>query len=255
MEAERRARAYEAVERATALPMLLLSLLLIPLILVPLFVSIPDDLQRVWLTLDWIIWAAFAAELILKTYLAPRRLRYLRDHWFDVVVVAVPLLRPLRLVNSVRVVHLLRFVRLLSVATRGATSARSILGRHGLHYVLLVGGVVVLGATTAVTFVERDAGGTITDFGTALWWAMTTATTVGYGDTFPVTPEGRGIGVFVMLVGITLFGLLTANIAAFLVETQRGDDEPTLKDVMAQLRRLEDQLADLRESMGSPAGA
>ena len=247
---ERRTRAFKAVEQATALPMLVLSILLIPLLLVPLFFSIPEYLRGIWLAVEWLIWAAFAVELAIKTYLAPRRGRYLRDHWFDVVLVLLPLLRPLRLVRSVRLLALLRSARLFSAVVKVVGTARFVLRRRGLQYVLLVSGAVVVAAATAMTFVERDAGGSITDFGTALWWAMTTVTTVGYGDTFPVTPEGRGIGAFVMLIGITLFGLLTANIAAFFVETEhRAGDEPTLQDVMAQLRSLEQQLSELREEM------
>ena len=66
-----------------------------------------------------------------------------------------------------------------------------------------------------------------------------------------MTPEGRGIGVFVMCIGIALFSLLTANISAFFVESQRRHtDAVTLEDVMAQLRRLEEQIAQLREGTG-----
>ena len=71
-------------------------------------------------------------------------------------------------------------------------------------------------------------------------------TTVGYGDTYPHTPEGRGIAVFLMLVGITLFGLLTASIAAYFVESNR-EDEPSLREIGEKLERLERLVQSLGE--------
>src|SRR5215212_4509056 len=160
---EKRAQAFEAVERATDLPMLLLALALVPLLVAPMIVSVPDSLEPALATLEWLIWAAFAMELVVKTYLAPARWRYLRDHWFDVVVVAVPLLRPLRVVRSVRALRLLRLMRVASLGAKTVSTTRAILAQHGLQYVLAVTiGLVVLTAA-AETYFERNAGGTITD--------------------------------------------------------------------------------------------
>ena len=69
---------------------------------------------------------------------------------------------------------------------------------------------------------EREGGGAIDDVGTALWWALATVTTVGYGDVTPVTAAGRGIGVLLMFVGIGVFGLFAANVAAYFIESERG---------------------------------
>ena len=245
---EARAKAFDAVERATDLPMLLLSLALIPLIVIPLLIRVPSSLETILLAVEWLIWGAFAAELLVKTYLAPRRLRYLTDHWFDVVIVVVPLLRPLRIVRSARALRLLRLLRLVGLGAKTVATVRTILSQHGLHYVLVLTTALVLIAAGAVTFFERDADGSITDFPTALWWAVTTITTVGYGDTYPVTPEGRGVGVVVMLIGITVFGLLTANVAAFLVGTQHEDDV-TLREVMRKLDVLQAQVAALHDQL------
>ncbi|MDP1803815.1 MAG: potassium channel family protein, partial [Acidimicrobiales bacterium] len=114
-----------------------------------------------------------------------------------------------------------------------------------LHYAVLITFVVVLGAATAVLAVEEGAGGSIDSLGDALWWAVTTVTTVGYGDQFPVTPAGRGIAAFLMLSGIALFGVLTANIAAFFVEQDQEDDPIVARvdEVLLRLERIEERLA------------
>jgi voltage-gated potassium channel len=246
MDERRRAQMFAAVERLTALPMLVLSVALVPLIVIPLVYSVPPSAKPALLAVDWLIWAAFAAELVVKTYLAPRRWRYLYTHWFDVIVVVVPVLRPLRLVQSVRLLGALRLLRLGSLLIKAGSAAESVLRRHGLQYTLLLTVAVVFAAAALMTYFERNSDGSIDSFGAALWWSVTTITTVGYGDTFPVTDEGRGVAAFLMLVGITVFGLLTANIAAFLVQSERKEEAVTLADVMAKLDALEAQIAELR---------
>ena len=104
----------------------------------------------------------------------------------------------------------------------------------------------LIASAVVITFAERGSGGSIDGLGTAVWWAFTTVTTVGYGDTYPVTLIGRGVATFLMLIGIGLFGVLTANVAAYFVESARdqsGDPAPDqLDEVLAELRRLHDRL-------------
>jgi len=158
----------------------------------------------------------------------------------------LPFLRPLRVVRSARV---LRISRLAPLGLRVVADLRRLLQRRGLQYVILGGLGAVVGCASLVYLLEKDSGGTIKDYGDALWWAATTVTTVGYGDTFPVTSEGRGVAALLMLVGITFFSWVTANIAAFLVEL--GDDQEapvTLVDLMAKLEILEADLRALRDA-------
>ncbi len=108
-----------------------------------------------------------------------------------------------------------------------------------------------------VLVVEEGSDGSIHTFGDALWWAITTVTTVGYGDKYPVTPAGRGIASFLMITGIALFGLLTANITTFFVE-RGSDSEPTadpvterLDELLRRIDRLEQRLANSDTSGGA----
>jgi len=226
--------------------MLVLSVAMLPLLLAPLLLSLPSGTEDALLVADWTIWAVFALELVTKTYLAPVRLAYLRGHWFDVAIVVLPFLRPLRVVRSARGLRALRGARLAPLLARAVHSTRAILTEHGLQYVLGVGLLLLLACAGLVTVFEQDSGGTIRDFDDGLWWAMTTVTTVGYGDKFPVTAEGRGIAVFLMLLGITLFGLVTANLAAFLVKPAKDLEEPTLREVLSALQGIEAKLDELQ---------
>jgi len=146
----------------------------------------------------------------------------------------LPMLRPLRV---------LRLLRLGTIAARGLRDGRTILGRRGVRYTALVAVVVVFAGAAAETALERNAtGATVHGFGDALWWAVTTVTTVGYGDKVPVTPAGRGVAIVLMLTGIAIFGAVTASIAAYFVET----GEPTsLDEIAARLDRIEAALSRL----------
>lgn len=242
----RRSAQLDRFERVTELPLLVLALLMIPLLLAPVAFALPERVEHVLLALDLIIWGVFAAELFFRTYLAPRRLAYLGQHWFDVLIVALPLLRPLRIVRSARALRVLRVIRVVAYLLRASHATRAIMGRGGVQGALLFAFGALAGSAIVITFAEQGSGGEIDGFGTAVWWALTTVTTVGYGDTYPVTLVGRGVATFLMLVGIGLFGVLTANVAAYFVESERNEPDTVvaqpLDEVLVELRRLHDRL-------------
>ena len=85
--------------------------------------------------------------------------------------------------------------------------------------------LVLYTSALAVFEAERSApGSTILTFEDAFWWSLVTVTTVGYGDSFPVTSDGRGVAILLMFVGIGLFSTLTAILAAWVVEGNRNPD-------------------------------
>lgn len=194
-------------------------------------------LEPTWGPARWLGWGivgVFAADLSMRVLLAPApRLRYLRSHWLDVLIVVVtllPLLRPLRMV---RTLQLLRLARLVLFAARAWRAARRLWG--SLHGKALLAGCAAIGAVAVgvVYLSERAApDSSIHSTETTLWWAVTTVTTVGYGDTSPVTLEGRLAAAALMLVGISIFGLLTANVSARFV--RRAADTGTQPSCCAE---------------------
>ena len=227
------------------MPLLVLALAMIPLLVLPLLVELPSALEAAFLAADWFIWAVFAIEYVVRLALSRPKWAFVRREWADLLIVVLPFLRPLRVIRSARALRLLRLARLGSVLGEVFKLARRLLVRHQLHYALLVILVVIVGCASLALAVEEHAGGSIQTFGDALWWAVTTVTTVGYGDTFPVSPAGKGVAAFLMVTGITLFGLLTANLTTLFAE-RAGQAEEAREDAMTArldeiLRRL-DQL-------------
>ena len=241
-EQERRTEALDRFERATEFPLLVLALLTIPLLLAPLVLDLSDGQERVIFALDWLIWGVFAADLLIRTWIAPRKLNFLRRHWFDVLIVALPFLRPLRVARSARALRVLKAARVLAYVARASHATRTILVRHGARSSLLFMGAVLAVSVIAIYFAERSSGGPIDSLDTAVWWAITTATTVGYGDTYPVTPLGRGIAVVLMIAGIGVFAVFTASAAAFLFEAGKPARDPASEEVLQELRRLHARL-------------
>ena len=185
----------------------------------------------------WVTWALLALELIARFVIAHDKWVFVKKHPLDVAAVVLPVLRPLRL---------LRLLTLLDVLNRYAGS--SMRGRVGAY---LAGSVslIVFMASLAVLDAERGGPGPIQTFGDALWWALATITTVGYGDMYPVTAEGRFVAVGLMFCGIGVLGAVTGSFASWLVERVEEIEEDieegasaTAADVLA----LREELSQLR---------
>ena len=155
--------------------------------------------------LSWTIWAAFGVDFLIRLALATERRSYALRHWYDLLLILLPLIRPLRL---------LRLIALARILDRSVGD--SLAGRT-LVYVSGAAGLATGLAAVAVLDAERGArDANIQTFGDALWWATATVTSVGYGDRFPVTTEGRVVAVLLMLVGIGLIGTVMASVVTWM---------------------------------------
>ncbi|MFF0814855.1 potassium channel family protein [Rhodococcus sp. NPDC003318] len=183
-------------------------------------------------------WILFVVDYFARLYLAERRLHWFFRHLLEFVVVVLPAIRPLRLLRLVAMVTVMQ--RAIGGAIRGKV----------LIYTIATSSLLIYVASLAMLEAERGhPDATVNSFGEALWWSMTTVTTVGYGDYSPVTTTGRFIAAGLMIGGISLIGVVTATIASWIVEQVAEEDSAKqaatareIEELRYEVRRLTDRL-------------
>ena len=199
--------AVQRWEKRAEIPLLLLAVAFLVAYAWPVLdPRMSPDLRTVLEVASWTVWAAFIVDFSVRLHLSEERVSYALSHWYDVALIVLPLLRPLRLLR------LLAFARVLNRSAAG-----SLVGRVSTYVAGTAVMALGLGALAILDAEQDAAGANIRTFGDALWWSATTVTTVGYGDHFPVTTTGRFVAVALMVVGIACIGAVTAGVAAWLV--------------------------------------
>ena len=202
-------------------------------------VATEPSLRSLGHSLEWLIFLAFAAELVWMLYLTSHKLPYLLANWLDVLIV---FFAGLALAGAdsewVALARLLRLAAVGMLLARAVGSIRSLFTPGGLPYVFGLAIIVFLIAGAGFYWIEP----TVQSFADGLWLAFTTGATVGYGDLVPTTTSARIFAVLITLLGLTFFSLVTASIAAFFI----GEDEKLLrKELHEDIRHLRSEVAQL----------
>jgi voltage-gated potassium channel len=214
------------------------------LALIPVLIIEADTTSDGWLTFtvvaNWIIWAIFAIELTAVLVYAKRKRAALRAHWLDVAIVVLTVPLVTKALAWIRFARFFRLARFGAIVSRLLQSERRLSSGDSLRIasILTVTAVCIAGAAQAAF----DSG----DFKSlwdGIWWAVATTTTVGYGDLYPTTVQGRIIGMALMFVGIGFLSLLTASIASRFVKQERGQEHTELVEM---LLRIEADVAELK---------
>lgn len=233
------------IEERFEWPMIVAALLVIPALVIE-GSDFGDPWPLIGDVLNWTIWLAFLFELVVMLRVVPDRRRWLRDHPLEVAVVLLtPPFLPASL-EAARVFRLLRVIRLLALASR----LRRLISAEGVRDAAVLTVFVVLGGGAAFSAVEKGENLSAWD---GVWWAVTTVTTVGYGDIYPKTDAGRIIAMAVMIAGIGFVALLTAAAAeriirdeARLIEAEREASEAVENDAQLPGHEPRELLADIR---------
>ena len=176
------------------------------------------------------ITAIFVVEFVSRFLASYDRRAYIRAHWIDVVAL-LPFARWLRL---------LRLVRTFAAVHRALSNIERMAQHRGLGLLITAWLGVMVICSAALFVAERGVNDAMNDPVDAIWWGVVTLTTVGYGDVYPVTTEGRLAASVLMLLGIGLFGAITATVTSYLIATQRGPaDSPAVR--MRELATLRDE--------------
>lgn len=197
--------------------------------------NVPDRDALGYDIVIWATWGLFVVDYIANLILAERRLDWFTHNLHAAVILALPMLRPLRLIRLVSVLQLSHRV-----------AGRRLRGRI-LSYAFAIAVLLVyVGALAALDAEQNVRGASITNIGDALWWAVVTLTGTGYGDFVPVTLVGRLVGVGLMIGGLAIVGVIAASFATWMIErvgTQVAEDAERAEfDVRVELERVSGQL-------------
>ena len=202
---------------------------------------------------EWAVWAIFLLEYIAMVAFTPERAVYIKRNPLNlgVIILSYPHFPTVfGLVRVARLVRFLRILRLVGVTARAVEALRVIFWRRGLVYVAAISSFIILVGGAGLTVLEPQTvrGG----FGDGIWWAIVTASTVGYGDIAPTTTWGRSIAVLLMLTGVGLMSTLAASITSYFLGQEEHAALTELKERTARIenmlnRILNDRLADVGE--------
>ena len=181
---------------------------------------VPPETSKLLNYIDYAICLLFLVDFGIRFTKADNKLRFMRWGWIDLIS-SIPM------VDFLRVGRLLRLIRLFRVI-RAFRSTKNLVdhffidkAQGALTSVSILAILIVVFSAIAILQVEHDPNSNIKTAEDALWWAYVTITTVGYGDKYPVTTEGRLIAFVLMTAGVGLFGTFTAFIATLFVKDQR----------------------------------
>ncbi|MDH4216093.1 MAG: potassium channel family protein [Gallionella sp.] len=191
---------------------------------------------------DWLIWLAFLGETTLMSVLVRNRREYLLRNWMNLAIIIGGLPAVWQYTPLIGLMRSLRLVLVVVMLARLSRTIRKLLSRHQLGTTLTLAFVTMVLSGIIISRIEPSIG-TVWD---GMWWAWVTMATVGYGDVVPHSPAGRLFGSMLILFGVVLLSLLTANLAAFFIggdvekmEQEEKEADRHLREISARLERIE----------------
>lgn len=226
--------------------MLVLCVYVLAALVVEVVVPLDSDTLSILMRIDAAICIIFLGDFFIRLVTAESKLGYLKWGWIDLVS-SIPMLdfaRWGRLARVMRIVRLLRGVRSAKWLAHMALKKRA---ESVFLSVMMLTIITVVFGSIAILHCERGIeGNNIESASDAIWWSIVTVTTVGYGDHFPVSEEGRFIAAILMLVGVGLFGTFSGFVASWFLAEQENNEE-VIKELRCQVATLEGENRVFRE--------
>ncbi len=235
------------IESITKFPLAVLGIAWLVIAVIILSTEVNGSTSIVLVGALFVLWAVMLVEYVVRLVVSPDTRGYMKRRWVEPATVVLPPFQGW---------HIVGMERMTLLVHEGALRLQAILRHHSLFRVLIAAAATLfLGAWLVLLFEEDAKGSNIHTYPDALWWAIVTVTTVGYGDRFPVSGGGRTVAVILMLVGIGLIGVLTATVASVFIKEHTDANRAEFKkghaDLGQQLSVISDRLADVERRLGA----
>lgn len=223
---------------------LILSIFVVASLSVELIFNIPEEIVEIFLYVDFLICLIFFADFLQQFSRADSKIRFMKWGWLDLIS-CIPLMEMNQFARVIRVVRLIKAIKSISEISHALTENKA---SSSIHFLIVVSLMVMLFGSIYILYLERHIpGSNIQTAADAFWWTFITITTVGYGDFYPVTPEGRLVAVILISIGVGMFGSLTAILASWILnpEQEKVRDE----QLAMQVEELKSEVSELKELM------
>jgi voltage-gated potassium channel len=207
--------------------------------------TLPKEISSVLQTLDTLVCVILLADFGIRFFKAESKLAFLKWGWIDLIasIPNVPFLRIGRLVRILRIIRLLRAIRVTHKITSILLKDKL---QTGVASIFLTSFLLVMFCAVAILICEQpNADSNIKTAGDAIWWSISTITTVGYGDVYPVTTEGRIVAMILMISGIGMFGILSGLAASFFTGPKQRSIVHEENKILTRLEKIEEKIDKL----------
>ena len=196
---------------------------------------------------DTAVCVIFFVDFFIQLFQAENKIKYMYTWgWLDLLS-SIPAIEVFRLGRAARIIRILRVIRSLKSAkfiTKAILEKRS---QSAILVVILISLVLVSVSSISILHFEKAVDGNIKTAEDAIWWSVVTITTVGYGDKYPITTEGRVIATILMIAGVGLFGTISGLVASKLISPQKSAHEIEVTDIHKDLEELRKMIEELKQ--------
>jgi voltage-gated potassium channel len=196
---------------------LILSIYVLASLLVDTFVKLPVETSKILNYIDNGICLVFFIDFVVRFKKADNKTQFMKWGWVDLIA-SIPTLDFMRAGRLLRLIRLIRIIRAFRSTKHIVEHVFKNKVKGTFTTVALIAVLMLLFSSIAILQFETAPDSNIKTAEDAIWWAYVTITTVGYGDKYPVTHEGRIIAAMLMTVGVGLFGTFTGFISSFFVQ-------------------------------------
>ena len=222
---------------------LLLSVLVLMAMVTDALLHLPPEISRLLEYFDHLVCAVFFIDFVARFRRAESKAAFMKWGWIDLIA-SIPNINVLRWGRMIRVLRVIRVLR----GIRSFQKILAVVFRHkvksGIGAIITTFGLLVMFASVAILVSETEPESNIKTAGDAIWWSVTTITTVGYGDKYPITTEGRMIAMALMISGVGLFGTLSGVVASLLLGANEESNAEVQK-LTTEVRTLQQKIDKL----------
>ncbi|OEE67409.1 ion transporter [Enterovibrio norvegicus FF-33] len=230
---------------------LILSVFVVLSLMVEVLFPLSDETREILLYVDTLICGVFFIDFVQQFRAAKSKLAYMKWGWLDLIS-CIPLMDINQFARILRVVRLIRAIKSISMLTHTISENKA---SSSLHFLIASSLIMMVFGSIYVLYLERGIpGANIQTAADAFWWTFITITTVGYGDFYPVTFEGRIVAIMLITMGVGMFGSFTAVFASWLIVEPKGTEPGDLETKLSakaekEAMALHSEVQSLREEI------